>query len=182
MLENGGFRCLVSTPVKKLLDYFASLWRRLLELRDTPHAIAGGVAIGVFFGFMPLLGVKTLLSLGVAWLTRCSKIAAVIAVSLHDVLWPALPILLRAQYDIGYWILSNPHQLPPKIVMHEVKLHTLFHVETIVKTVKWLFSYHGGFPLLLGAFVMAIPAALIAYVITYGIMRKRHLPPLRPSS
>ncbi|HVE17181.1 MAG TPA: DUF2062 domain-containing protein [Chthoniobacterales bacterium] len=168
--------------MKKLLDYFVSLWRRLLELRDTPHAIAGGVAIGVFFGFSPLFGVKTLLSLGTAWLTRCSKIAAVIAVSLHDVVWPFLPFLLRIQYDIGYWILSNPHTLPPKMVLHEVKLHAVLHWETVVKSVKWLCSYHGGLPLLIGAFVMAIPAALVAYVITYGIMRKRHLAPLRPSS
>src|SRR5260221_110717 len=112
------FAAWLPLPVKRLLAYFASLWRRLLELRDTPHAIAGGIGIGVFFGFSPLFGVKTLLSLATAWLTRCSKIAAVIAVSLHDVVWPFLPFLLRIQYDIGYWILSNPHELPPKIALH----------------------------------------------------------------
>lgn len=182
MLENGGIRCLVATPVKRLLAYFASLWRRLLELRDTPHAIAGGIGIGVFFGFSPLFGVKTLLSLATAWLTRCSKIAAVIAVSLHDVVWPFLPFLLRIQYDIGYWILSNPHQLPPKIALHEVKLHSVLHWETLSKMVKWLCSYHGGLPLMIGAFVMAIPAALIAYAVTYLIVSRRLSRPLRPSS
>jgi uncharacterized protein (DUF2062 family) len=182
MLENHGFRCLVASPVKKLFDYFVSLWRRLLELRDTPHAIAGGVAIGVFFGFMPLLGVKTLLSLCTAWLTRCSKISAVIAVSLHDVVLPAMPFLLWVQYEIGFWILSNPHRLPPKMSPHEVKIHSFFHWETYVRLLKWLCSYNGGLPVLIGAILMAIPAALIAYTITYSIMRKRNLPPLRPSS
>ena len=43
---------------------------KLLAIRDTPEAIAGGVTIGVFFGFMPLFGMKTALALFFAWLTR----------------------------------------------------------------------------------------------------------------
>jgi Uncharacterized protein conserved in bacteria (DUF2062) len=39
----------------------------------------------MFIGFTPLFGVKTLLSLGVAYLLRCNPIAAVIAVSLHHI-------------------------------------------------------------------------------------------------
>jgi len=168
--------------VKKLIEHFRSLWRRLLELRDTPHAVAGGVAIGFFYGFMPLFGVKTLLSLLTAWLMRCSKISAVIAVSLHDVVIPVAPFLLRLEYEIGYWVLSNPHRLPPKMVLHELKLHSVLHWATIVNIVKWLASYHGGFPLLVGSVMMALPAALVSYVIAYMIMRKRHVSPLSPGS
>jgi len=40
---------------------------KLLAIRDTPNAIAGGVAIGIFFGFTPLVGLKTLLSIFFAW-------------------------------------------------------------------------------------------------------------------
>jgi len=36
---------------------------KLLAIRDTPEAIAGGVAIGIFFGFTPLFGLKTLLAI-----------------------------------------------------------------------------------------------------------------------
>ncbi len=173
MLENRDVRCLVASPVKRLLAYFASLWRRLLELRDTPHAIAGGVAIGVFYGFMPLFGVKTLLSLVTAWLARCSKIAAVIAVSLHDVALPFVPFMLRIQYDIGFWLLSNPHHLPPKVVLHHTKLAEMLQWTTFLKV---------GFPLLVGSFVVALPAAVVAYMMAYSIMRRRHLRPLHPSS
>src|SRR5206468_1791236 len=49
---------------------------KLLAIRDTPNAIAGGVAIGIFFGFTPLVGLKTLLSIFFAWLTRCNIVAA----------------------------------------------------------------------------------------------------------
>ena len=103
-----------------------------MTLRDTPHAIAGGVAIGVFIGFTPLFGIKTLLSLAGAYLLRCNPIAAVIAVSLHDVVTPLWPVLLRIEYDIGYWLLSHPHHLPPKLEMHHV------HVSEMLKWTTFL--------------------------------------------
>ena len=52
---------------------------RLLAIRDTPEAIAGGVAIGIFLGFTPLFGLKTLGAIFLAWLTRSNIIAAVLA-------------------------------------------------------------------------------------------------------
>ncbi len=145
----------------------------MLELRDTPHAIGGGVAIGVFFGFTPLFGVKTLLSLATAWLTRCSKIAAVISVSLHDIVTPLWPVLLRLEYDIGYWLLSHPHRLPPKITLHHVKFGELL---------QWTTFLHLGLPMLVGSLVIAVPAAAIAYVFAYGLMRRRQTRQLPPTA
>ncbi len=140
--------------MKKLLAYFASLGRRLLELRDTPHAIAGGVAIGMFIGFTPLFGLKTLLCLALAYALRCSKIAAVIAVSLHDVVTPFWPVLLKVEYDIGTWILRHFHHLPPKVEMHH------FHFQEML---KWTTFFNVGLPLLVGSLFLSIPAAVIAY-------------------
>ncbi|MGZ5023286.1 MAG: DUF2062 domain-containing protein, partial [Chthoniobacterales bacterium] len=40
---------------------------RLIQINDTPHSVALGSAIGMFFGFTPLFGLKTLLSILVAW-------------------------------------------------------------------------------------------------------------------
>jgi len=47
---------------------------KLLAIRDTPEAIAGGVAIGLFFGFTPLFGLKTVCAIFFAWLTRSNII------------------------------------------------------------------------------------------------------------
>ena len=163
----------ISAQCRRLFDYVRTLCRRLLELRDTPHAIAGSVAIGVFYGFTPLFGVKTLLSLVTAWLARCSKIAAVISVSLHDVVTPLWPFLLRLEYEIGFWILSHPHQLPPKLALHHVKLFELLKWSTFPKL---------GLPTLLGSVVIAVPSAVIAYTISYWFMRRRHPRPLPPSA
>ena len=62
-----------------LRKWFKEHSLKLLAIRDTPNAIAGGVAIGIFFGFTPLVGLKTLLSIFFAWLTRSNIVAAAIA-------------------------------------------------------------------------------------------------------
>src|SRR5437660_12624048 len=79
----------------------------LLAIKDTPHSVALGSAIGMFFGFAPLYPLKTLLSIAVAWICRCNKVAAAIAVTLHDVLIWAMPALYLAEYQFGCWILNR---------------------------------------------------------------------------
>jgi uncharacterized protein (DUF2062 family) len=150
--------------VIKLLDHFKGLGAKLVTLRDTPHAIAGGVAIGVFIGFTPLFGIKTLLSLGVAYLLRCNPIAAVIAVSLHDVVTPLWPVLLRMEYDIGYGLLSKPHHFPPKLEMHHIH---------VAEMLKWTTFFDVGLPLLIGSLFLAAPAALFFYFVLLGILKAR---------
>jgi len=140
--------------MKKLLAYFGALGRKLLELRDTPHAIAGGVAIGMFIGFTPLFGLKTLLCLGLAYLLRCNPIAAVIAVSLHDVVTPFWPFLLKVEYDIGAWILGHFNDLPPKLAVKH------FHFQDML---KWTTFFDVGLPLLIGSVFLSAPAAFLSY-------------------
>ncbi len=158
---------------QRLIGYFHGLLKKLLELRDTPHAIAGGVACGIFIGVTPLFGLKTLASLLSAWLMRCSKLAAVIAVSLTDVITPFWPVVLRVQYDIGYWILSNPHRFPPTFEPHELKLGELL---------RWSTFSDVGVPMLLGGVVMAAPIAAIFYAITFYAVRSRATKPLSPTA
>ena len=150
--------------MKRLPAYFANLGRKLLELRDTPHAVAGGAAIGMFIGFTPLFGVKTLLSLAAAYLLRCSKIAAVIAVSLHDVVWPFLPFLLKFEYDIGYWLLSHPHALPAKMVIKDLHPSDLLN---------WIKFFEVGRPLLVGSLFVSAPAALLTYAVMLPLLKRR---------
>lgn len=150
--------------MKKLWVYFKELGRKLISLKDTPHAIAGGVAIGMFIGFTPLFGLKTLLCLGAAYALRCNPIAAVVAVSLHDVVTPFWPFLLRVEYDIGYWILSSPHVFPPKVEMHHLKLAEMLQWTTFLKL---------GLPLLVGSLFLSAPSAALAYVLMLGFLKRR---------
>jgi uncharacterized protein len=157
--------------MRKLYEYFRGMVGKLFSLKDTPHAIAGGVAIGMFMGFTPLFGLKTLLALGLAWLLRCNPIAAVVSVSLHDVVTPFWPFLLRLEYDIGYWVLSHPHHLPPHVEIHHLRMGEML---------KWTTFFTLGLPLLVGSFFLSAPAAVIAYFSTLAIVKARNARGARP--
>lgn len=150
----------------KIVEHLRGLWKKLFSLKDSPHAIAGGVAIGIFVGFTPLWGVKTLLSLGLAYAFRCNPIAAVIAVSLHDVLTPFAPIFMRWQYDLGFWILSHPHHMPPKLDVIKGHIHP-------ADMLKWTTFFHVGLPLLVGSLLFSAPGAAVAYLLFLRILRRR---------
>jgi len=136
--------------------------RGLTQIRDTPHAIAGGVAIGVLFGFTPLIGFKTLLAVLFAWLFRCSKLSAVLAVTCHDILIPLGPFILRWQFQIGYFLISNPHQLPPKLV----RKHFNFEYYLSWKTL------HVVWPTFIGSLVIGAPIAFGMYFLVLAIVNR----------
>ena len=150
--------------LKKIAAYFRSLVFKLLDLHDPPHSLAGGVAIGMFIGFTPLFGLKTLLCVGVAYLLRCNPIAAVIAVSLHDVVTPLWPVLLDLEYTIGSRLIGFFDG-----VVHPVSVME-FHVHDLL---KWTTFFTIGLPILLGSIFLSVPAAAISYAIMLPIFKKR---------
>ncbi len=95
-------------PLARLKRWLVAHHMTLMTIADTPHSVALGSAIGIFFGFTPLYPLKTLLSIAVAWVARCNKIAAAIAVTLHDVVIWAMPAIYFAEYHLGCWSLHRP--------------------------------------------------------------------------
>src|SRR5215210_6029781 len=120
---------------------------QLMQIRDTPHSIAAGVAIGIAVAATPLFGFKTVLALAIAWLFRSSKLAAVITVTLTDVFLPVWPILLRWQYILGFWLIHQ--ELPPRFEIGDLHVDSWWEWETV--KLIW--------PILLGSLLMGIPLA-----------------------
>jgi uncharacterized protein (DUF2062 family) len=147
----------------KPIVWFREKYEQLLRVKDAPRAIALGAAAGIFFGFIPLWGLKTLLAIGVARLLRGSLVAAAIAVTLHDVILPLVPLLLRWEYDIGYWLLHHPHELPPHLHLHAHSPAVWFH---------WSTFFTVGRPLLLGALVIAAPSAVVTFYLVRTLLRR----------
>jgi uncharacterized protein (DUF2062 family) len=145
------------------IAWLRTKWGQLLSLKDTSHAIAAGMAVGMFFGLIPLWGIKTLLAIGVARLLRANLIAATIAVTLHDVVLPLIPLLLRWEYDIGYWLLSHPHELPPTLHLSHQSPGTWFHWSTFLTV---------GRPLLVGSLIVAAPIAVMTYYLTLVLVER----------
>ena len=149
---------------KKIAVYFSSLVSKLLDLHDAPHSLAGGVAIGMFMGFTPLFGLKTLLCVGFAYLLRCNPIAAVIAVSLHDVVTPFWPVLLEIEYAIGSKLLGFFDG-----VAHPASV-TEFHIHELM---KWTTFFTIGLPMLLGSMFLSAPAAAVSYAVMLPVFKRR---------
>jgi uncharacterized protein len=139
-------------PLGRLKQWLTDHHMTLMAIADTPHSIALGSAIGIFFGFTPLWSVKTLLSIGVAWVLRCNKIAAAIAVTLHDVLIFVMPAIYYAEYKVGCWMLGR--SLPA----HRVRLHFGLH-----DYLNWTVFYRLVWPAFIGSLFLAVPSAVIVY-------------------
>jgi len=147
-----------------LIGWLREKVEELLRLKDTEHSIALGMAIGMFFGFTPLVGFKTLIAIGLARLLRANFLAAAIAVSLHDVFLPLFPFLLRLEYQIGYWLLSHPHQFAPRLRLASHGVSMWFH---------WSTFFTVGRPLLIGSLFFAVPVGVLTYYIALFLLEQR---------
>jgi uncharacterized protein (DUF2062 family) len=133
---------------------------RLIRINDTPHSVALGSAVGMFFGFTPLFGLKTLLSILVAWIFKSNKIAAAVTVTLHDLILPAAPVILYWEYQVGSFIL---HGRWPRAKFRSIALRDYM---------EWTTFFTLGKPTLIGSLFLALPSAIVVYFAIRGILTK----------
>lgn len=150
--------------IRRHIREYIRKFHELLDAKDAPHSVAGGTAIGVFFGFIPIFGLKTVSAMGVSMLTRCSVVASVIGVSLHDILIPIWPLILRFQFQVGFWLLSHPHHFAPPLKKDDFKISELLQWDNFIDI---------GLPLLAGGVVFAIPFTVISYGLVLLVMKWR---------
>jgi len=150
--------------IKRHIREYIRKFHELLDAKDAPHSVAGGTSIGVFFGFLPIFGLKTLGAMGASMVTRCSVVASVVGVSLHDLFLPVWPLILRYQFQVGFWILSRPHHFAPPLTRQD------FHFSEIL---QWDNFVDIGLPLAVGGAIFATPVSLISYLVVLQIMRIR---------
>lgn len=131
---------------------------KLLAIRDTPEAIAGGIAIGIFFGFTPLFGLKTLSAILFAWLTGSNILAAVIAGTLHDIVLPFMPFIYWWEYGVGYWVLNG---IWPPLGRRGLAPHAWWSWTTFVTV---------GKPMLLGSAFCGAPVAGLFFLVSRRIV------------
>jgi uncharacterized protein (DUF2062 family) len=149
-------------PLKRLKRWLVCHHMTLMAINDTPHSIALGSAIGIFFGFTPLWSLKTLLSIAVAWVARSNKVAAAIAVTLHDVILPLMPAIFWWEYKFGFRIING--RWPARVRIGHLRPWNYLHADVFMRVV-W--------PTLLGSLFIAVPSALIAYLIMRLLISRR---------
>lgn len=156
-------------PLARTKRWLVAHHMTLMAIADTPHSIALGSAIGVFFGFTPLYPLKTLLSIAVAWIFRCNKIAAAIAVTLHDVLIWAMPALYVAEYQLGCWILNRP--VAQRVHFRQFRLHDYVHWHVFSRVV-----WPTYWPAFVGSLFVAVPSAIFIYFLMRLLIGRARAP------
>jgi uncharacterized protein len=145
----------------RLKRWMAAHHLTLMTLPDTPHSIALGSALGMFFGFTPLFGLKTLLSVVGAWLCKGNKIAAFISVTLHDIILPFWPAIFLWEYRMGMWVMYG--RVPQRPGFRHVALSDYM---------EWTTFLTVGRPLLVGSLFFALPAAVLVYFGLRGVLTR----------
>ena len=157
--ETSGETAIKLNPWKRLIRWLRAHHLTLMTLPDTPHSIALGSAIGMFFGFTPLFGMKTLLSIVGTWLCKGNKMAAFISVTLHDIILPFWPAIFLWEYRMGMWVLHG--RMPQRPGFRHVPLRDYM---------EWTTFLTVGRPLLVGSLFLALPAAVVVYFGLRGVL------------
>jgi hypothetical protein len=141
----------------------------LLHIDDSPERTAAAFALGVFFGFSPLLGLHTLLGIGFAFLLNLNRVAVLLGVY-SDLPWFLAPYYAAATMA-GAKITG--HKLPPNL---KSQLGALFEL-TIFGSEFWHRLITILKPLLIpyavGSTFGALVLAAIAYPLALAFVTSR---------
>jgi len=141
----------------------------LLHIDDTPERTAAAYALGVFFGFSPLLGLHTVLAVGLAFVLRFNRVATLLGV------YSNLPWIIAPYYTVatmaGAVITRAPLPAGFRERLVEVS-HLSFtdaalwrHIGSILEPLLW--------PYAIGSTLGAILLAAIAYPVALAFVRTR---------
>jgi uncharacterized protein (DUF2062 family) len=150
--------------------------RWLLGLKGSPESIALGFAVGVFIALTPTVGVQTLLVLVAATLIRMNLPAAYVSI------WISNPLTTVPIYLFNYWIgtlilwMSAERSAVGWLTIRG-KIAEVGAAQGFWPTIRagliaiWDLGLGVAGPLWLGSFVVALAAAVLAYVVTLPIAR-----------
>jgi len=152
---------------ERVIRFFKVLYRALFRINDTPHKIALGLGIGVFFGIMP--GTGPVAALFFAFILRVNRASALLGSILTNT-WLSIPTFLAA-IKAGSAILGVNY----KDVCREWAM--------FVKNFQWasLFTvslYKIIGPVVIGYCVISLCIGMITYfaarvVLTYSAYKKK---------
>ncbi len=135
--------------------------RRILAEHASPAELALSVALGVFVACTPFYGLQTVLALGLAWVLRLNRVAAILAAQVS--LAPVSPFLIFASVQLG-----------------ELLLHGHFFAIDLPMLQARSFGQIGGLFIaawLLGGCVLGVVFGAVLGLATFLVARARGLTP-----
>lgn len=135
--------------------------RNLLNLDDPPEKVALAFAVGIFFGFSPLVGLQTLLAALVAFIWKFNKLA-IISGSYISNPWTMGPIIAAA-WGLGHSIVGGPPMELP-----EVSLAALAGMDFWRQLAG---QWRQLLPFAVGSMILSTAGGLISYPLMLHLIR-----------
>lgn len=148
------------------MRFVARTARLLGQIEGSPSRVAAAFGIGVFIAFFPLLGIHTLLALGIALAFRLNKVAILVGA------WTNNPWTLAPMYSagtlLGCALLGVPLVSPSASVDWSLKGRAFY--EALAATLAPLV-----WPFVIGNLVLGTAAGLVAFVLLRWLLSRWRL-------
>ena len=144
---------------------------KFVRLKGHPSVLARGVAIGTFIGITPTIPFHTVMALGLSFILRGSKVAALLATFLVS-----NPLTFFPQYylswQIGNWLLPGKHSWEDVSELINLVVSGAKYKETLVAL------SHVGINsltvLIGGGIILALPITAVFYFVSYKFFLTIH--------
>lgn len=140
--------------IKKKIKNFAT---RCKNLEGSPHFISMGMGIGVFVCATPTFPFQTFLAIGLAFVLRTSKAAALLG---SIIAAPVIPFFYMISYKIGIFFLG----CSPDVEIQTKSISDLFKM-----------GFDIAFAMLLAGTIIGSLSGITVYIITKKIYTKMQL-------
>lgn len=152
-------------PRRSFSRSFQYVTKRILRLSATPHAVAAGVAAGVFISWTPFIGLHLILAAALTYILAGNMLASALGTAFGNPL--TFPIIWSATYNLGKFLQDgrilegrSDIDLISAIRMSQFRVHGLWdHLAALWPPLLK--------PMLLGALPLGLITAAICYALTY---------------
>lgn len=135
----------------------------LFHVEDSPHRIALSFGLGVFIAFSPLLGLHTVMALGVALAFRLSKAAMILGIYVNNP-WTIAPMYMAGTL-VGCLLLGVSTD---ELAAIRFDAHGWAFYRTLLEQLRpylW--------PFVIGNTVLGVACGFAAYVILRRVLERR---------
>lgn len=146
----------------KIKSFFKYIYDKLVHIDDTPHKIAAGFGLGVFFGILP--GVGPVAALCIAAILKFNKISAFTAGLLTNT-WLSL-VTFVLSLKIGTVLTGLDWQQTYQKTQEVVKQ---FHWKSLIDSSILIILQ----PLIIGYAIIGMVAGLLSYFIILCILKRK---------
>ncbi|MEM7216478.1 MAG: DUF2062 domain-containing protein [Pseudomonadota bacterium] len=139
--------------------------KRILRLTASPHAIAAGVAAGVFASFTPFVGLHFLIAFGAAYIVAGNFLAAASGTFFGNPI--TFPVIWTSTYKLGNFILSGE-----ALDSEADELNDLAEVDWMEMGFSGIWDRIVGIwepvvkPMLIGSIPLGVTFGIVAYLFT----------------